>query len=198
MAQSGLSDILDRRCGVTLRRHLGGHLTTAQITTLDPRFSSPGAAPVPWGVTEAALKDAEVFWVTTVRRDGRPHVVPLLAVWHAGALYFCTGVEEQKYRNIEANNHVVLTTGCNRYREGLDVVVEGEAIQTRDEALLNALATEWQTKFDWIFEVRDGVFHDPQGGDAPMFEVRPSKVLAFGRGEQSTQTRYRSRSVTAP
>jgi hypothetical protein len=49
----------------------------------------------------------------------------------------------------------------------------------------------WQSKFDWTFEVRDGVFHDPQGGDAPMFEVRPSKVLAFGRGAQYSQTRYR-------
>jgi general stress protein 26 len=166
-------------------------MATEPITKIDPRFSSPEAMAVPWSKTDAALRSAEVFWVTTVRRDGRPHVVPLLAVWHEGALYFSTGATEQKYRNIESNNHVVLTTGCNLFREGLDVVVEGTAVQTRDETLLHQLAAMWLAKFDWKFEVREGVFHDPEGGDAPVFEVRPSKVLAFGRGEGYTQTRYR-------
>jgi general stress protein 26 len=166
-------------------------MTNQPATKLDPRFSSPDAAAVPWSEAEVALEQAEIFWVTTVRRDGTPHVVPLLAVWHNGAIYFSTGATEQKYRNIEANNRVVLTTGCNVYREGLDVVIEGVAVQTSDEALLHTLATMWHEKFDWTFEVRDGVFHDPEGGDAPMFEVRPTKVLAFGRGDQFTQTRYR-------
>ena len=161
------------------------------VTKLDPRFSSPDAQAVPWNDADAALNRAEIFWVTTVRADGRPHVVPLLAVWHQGALYFSTGAEEQKYKNIEANSRVVLTTGNNVYRQGLDVVVEGEAVQTKDEALLQALAAIWQERFDWTFEVRNGVFHDPEGGDAPMLEVRPTKVLAFGRGEKFTQTRYR-------
>lgn len=166
-------------------------MTKQPTTKLDSRFSSPDAKAVPWSDVEDTLERAEVFWVTTVRRDGRPHVAPLLAVWHEGAVYFCTGATEQKYRNIEANNRIVLTTGCNAYREGLDVVIEGEAVQARDEALLRQLAAKWQAKFDWTFEVRDGVFHDPEGGDAPMFEVRPTKVLAFGRGEQYTQTGYR-------
>ena len=166
-------------------------MTNPPATKLDPRFSSKDAQAVPWSETEAALERAEVFWVTTVRRDGRPQVSPLLAVWYEGAAYFSTGATEQKYRNIEANNRVVLTTGCNVFREGLDVVIEGEAIQTQDEGLLHRLAEMWQSKFDWTFEVRNGVFHDPEGGDAPMFEVRPTKVLAFGRGEQYTQTRYR-------
>ena len=166
-------------------------MPTNPPTKLDPRFSSPEAQAVPWSEAEAALRRAEIFWVTTVRKNGRPHVVPLLAVWHEGAAYFSTGAEEQKYKNIAANRHVILTTGNNAYREGLDVVIEGEAVQTKDEALLQTLAALWQEKFDWTFEVRDGVFHDPEGGDAPMFEVRPTKVLAFGRGERFTQTRYR-------
>ena len=160
-------------------------------TKLDPRFSSADTQAVPWKHAEDVLNRAEIFWVTTVRVDGRPHVVPLLAVWHQGAVYFSTGAGEQKYKNIAANRQVVLTTGNNAYRQVLDVVVEGEAVQTKDEALLQTLAAKWQEKFDWTFEIRNGVFHDPEGGDAPMFEVRPTKVLAFGRGEHFTQTRYR-------
>jgi general stress protein 26 len=164
---------------------------TDPTTKLDTRFSSPEATAVPWSTAEAALRDAEIFWITSVRTDGRPHVAPLLAVWLDGNAYFSTGAEEQKYRNIEANNRVILTTGNNRYREGLDVVIEGEAVRTSDDALLHRLAAMWKEKFDWTFEVRNGVFHDPEGGDAPMFEVRPSKILAFGRGDKFSQTRYR-------
>ena len=162
------------------------------VTKLDPRFSSPDAQAVPWSEADAALNRAEIFWVTTVRADGRPHVVPLLAVWHQGAVYFSTGAEEQKYKNIEANRHVVLTTGNNAYRQGLDVVVEGEAVQTKDEALA-ATRSPRSGRRSSTGRSRSETASSTirEGGDAPMFEVRPTKVLAFGRGEKFTQTRYR-------
>ena len=49
---------------------------------------------------------------------------PVVAVGTGGALCFSTGEEEQKYVNLRANPHVVLTTGCNSWDHGLDVVVE--------------------------------------------------------------------------
>jgi Pyridoxamine 5'-phosphate oxidase len=75
------------------------------------------------------LEAAELFWISTVRADGRPHVTPLVAAWLDGAIHFHTGADEQKAANLRANPHVVLTTGCNRWNEGLDVVVEGEAVR---------------------------------------------------------------------
>ena len=54
-------------------------------TELDGRFSDPGAEPTPWPQTERTLREAQLFWISTVRRDGRPHVTPLVAVWHGGA-----------------------------------------------------------------------------------------------------------------
>ena len=71
--------------------------------------------------------DAQLFWVTTVRPDGRPHSTPLVAVWLDDALHFCTGPTEQKAHNLVANPHVLLTTGDNGWKGGLDVVVEGPA-----------------------------------------------------------------------
>jgi hypothetical protein len=41
---------------------------------LDARFSAPDAAPTPWADVDPALQDAELFWISTVRADGRPHV----------------------------------------------------------------------------------------------------------------------------
>jgi general stress protein 26 len=151
---------------------------------LDPRFSEPESQATPWSDTERALASAELFWITTVRADGRPHVSPLVAVWHDGALHFSTGAAEQKAVNLRTNRHVVVTTGCNTWDRGLDVVLEGDAVRVTDDARLAALAQAWARKWDgrWEFEARDGAFHHPGGGEALVYAVHPSKVLAFGKG----------------
>lgn len=162
-------------------------------TTLDERFSDAGAEAVSWDRTREALEAAQITWVTTVRADGRPHVTPLVAVWQDGAYHFCTGPEEQKARNIEANPHVVLTTGCNRWDEGVDVVVEGEARRVTDPATLERLAAEWAKKWDgqsWQFQAAEGGFQHEEGGLGLVFAVEPTKVLAFGKSP-FTHTRHR-------
>jgi general stress protein 26 len=174
---------------------------TSPHAELDDRFSSPGAAPRPWSEVVEALERAEIFWLSTVRRDGRPHVTPLPAMWLDGALHFCTGPTEQKARNIEGNPQVTLTTGSDRFGSGLDIVVEGRAEQVTDEDRLGRLAELWASKLDWKFEVVDGGFQErqPPGatgdtderGVALVFGVAPTKVLAFGKGEPFSQTRYR-------
>jgi general stress protein 26 len=162
-------------------------------TELDARYSGPGTTATSWEEAVRVLEEAELFWLTTVRSDGRPHVTPLVAVWVDGALHFSTGVDEQKERNLRANPHVVLTTGCNTWDRGLDIVVEGDAVLATDEALLQRLADAWRQRWDgqWDYEVRDGRFHavdEAAGGAAGaergplVFTVDPTKVLAFGKG----------------
>jgi nitroimidazol reductase NimA-like FMN-containing flavoprotein (pyridoxamine 5'-phosphate oxidase superfamily) len=73
---------------------------TTPSTELDPRFSEPGAQPTSWQDTLEAIKQAEMFWISTVRADGRPHVTPLVAVWLDDALHFSTGAGEQKAFNL--------------------------------------------------------------------------------------------------
>jgi len=160
------------------------------VTELDARFSEPGAIATEWAETRRALETAEMFWICTVRADGRPHVTPLVAVWLDGALHFSTGAGEQKAVNLRSNPHVILTTGCSRWDEGLDVVVEGDAVQVTDDGVLERLAAAWATKWDgrWQFEARDGAFHHPSG-EALVFSVRPAKILAFGKGS-FTHTRH--------
>src|SRR5215467_4624145 len=84
----------------------------------DTRFSNPQAEPTPWDDIVAVLKAAELYWLTTVRADGRPHVTPLIGAWHDGAMHFTTGLGEQKARNLQASPSVALTTGTNTWNEG--------------------------------------------------------------------------------
>jgi nitroimidazol reductase NimA-like FMN-containing flavoprotein (pyridoxamine 5'-phosphate oxidase superfamily) len=161
------------------------------VTTLDERFSDPDAVATGWEETRRLLETAELFWITTVRADGRPHVTPLVAVWLDAAIHFATGAAEQKAVNLAGNPHVILTTGCNGWDRGTDVVIEGDAEQVTDDDQLKRLADAWATKWDgrWRYEARDGAFHH-QPGAALVFSVTPTNVLAFGKGTFS-HTRHR-------
>ena len=155
-------------------------------------FSDPKATATPWARARGVLEKAGVFWLSTVRPDGRPHVTPLVAVWVDGSLYFCTGPDEVKAKNLARNARCILTTGCNAFRKGLDVVVEGEVGVVTDEPLLRRLVATWKRKYDdfWHFEVRDGAFHH-EAGKALVFEVAPNKAFAYSRGRKYSATRYR-------
>ena len=159
--------------------------------TIDSRFSDPQAAPTAWEDAARALEQAELYWITTVRTDGRPHVTPLIGVVVDGVPHFCTGPEEQKGRNLERDARVALTTGTNTWAAGLDVVVEGTAqrVTSRDE--LRRLADAYVAKYgeEWRFGVGDGMF-EGEGHRAVVFRIEPAKVLAFAKAPHA-QTTYR-------
>jgi uncharacterized pyridoxamine 5'-phosphate oxidase family protein len=160
--------------------------------TIDKRFSDAEAKPTPWPVAFGVLQRAELYWITTVRADGRPHVTPLIGVAADDTVYFCTGLDEQKGRNLQHNDQVALTTGTNAWAKGLDVVVEGRAIQIADDDELRRLAAAWVAKYgdEWHFDVYDGMFRHSDGGGAAVFRIEPTKVLAFAKNPHG-QTTYR-------
>jgi nitroimidazol reductase NimA-like FMN-containing flavoprotein (pyridoxamine 5'-phosphate oxidase superfamily) len=165
----------------------------APATDLDARFSDETAVATDWEETRRVLERAELFWISTVRADGRPHVTPLVAVWLDDAIHFATGSGEQKAVNLRTNQNVILTTGCNQWERGLDVVVEGEAVRVTDDSVLERLRARWTTKWDgrWQYEVRDSGFQHEGGDDLVLvFSVKPVKVLAFAKGTFG-QTRHR-------
>lgn len=163
----------------------------APVTDVDARYGAPGAGPVPWSEAQELLAHAELYWISTVRPDGRPHVTPLLAVWHDGALHVGTGADERKARNIAENPLVTVTTGRNDRVGGTDVVLEGTAQRVLARDALTALAVAWEEKYgaEWHFDVVDGGFG---GGNGVVWVLRiePSTVFAFGKAPYS-QTRYR-------
>jgi hypothetical protein len=135
------------------------------VSELDSRFSSEDATATMWADAREQLERAQVYWLSTVRAGGRPHVTPPIAVWLDGALYFCTGPTEQKAKN---------------------------AVKVGDDGELRRVAEAYETKYgtDWHFDVKDGAFHH-EGGEAWVFEVAPVKAFGFAKGEPFGQTRFR-------
>jgi pyridoxine/pyridoxamine 5'-phosphate oxidase len=147
-----------------------------QVTAKIHGFSEPDSSPTPWATGLEQVRAADTFWLSTVRPDGRPHVTPLIAVWHADALWFVTGPEERKAVNLAQNPSCLVTTGRSDLAEGaLDVVLEGRAEQVSDEE-----------------ELRDGAFSDRGfGGRVIVFRLRPVRGLGFRKGDRFSQTTWR-------
>ncbi|MFS3127540.1 pyridoxamine 5'-phosphate oxidase family protein [Nocardioides sp. Bht2] len=156
---------------------------------LDPRFSSDGAEALPWPTASDRLAAAPLYWLTTVRADGRPHVTPLVGLWTDDTFVFCTGPDEQKRRNLATSPGLCVTVGDNTWDAGLDVVVEGDAVQLRGRDALSPLAAAYLAKYgdDWAFEATEEGFGE--GDDhADVFVVRPHKVLAFAKSPHGQTT----------
>jgi general stress protein 26 len=171
-------------------------MTTGKI---DPRYGDASAAAPSWDEIAQLLTDAQLYWIITVRADGRPHAVPLVGVWQGGTFAFCTGADEQKQRNLDTNPRVAVTTGNtghDGWDNGKDIVLEGTAERVTDSADLQALADAWYAKYgdDWKFEVRDQEFVEvshsggASGGGARVYRVRVDKAIAFG--DTHGQTKY--------
>jgi len=169
------------------------------VTTLNRAYSDTDANPTSWSDAREQLEAAGISWLSTVRPDGRPHVTPLITIWLDDSLYFSTGPDERKAHNLEANQHVVLTTGSNDAERGLDLIVEGDAIPVTDQAELRRAADAWVAKYGefWRYDVVDGGFQHPRtGGMVLVFRVAPRVGFGFGRGQSFesggfSQTRWR-------
>jgi uncharacterized pyridoxamine 5'-phosphate oxidase family protein len=163
------------------------------VAELATTFSSDDALVAEWTQGRNGLQDAQVYWLSTVRPGGRPHVTPLLAVWLDGALYFCTGSTERKAKNLMQNNHCVLTTGCNGI-DGLDLVVEGDAMKVSDEAELRSIAETYESKYGAHLTAPEGTWFGLgdaiRNGETLVYRVAPSTAFGFAKGTSFGQTRW--------
>src|SRR5215208_98045 len=136
--------------------------------TTEQLYLTQDATPAPWAEARVRLADADPYWLATVRPEGLPHLVPILAVWVDGALHFVASPTSRKPRNIARDPHCVITAR----REPFDLVVEGTAAKVSDEARLRRVAEVYMTKYGWPVSVRDGAFY---GEGAPTADPPRTK-----------------------
>jgi hypothetical protein len=87
---------------------------------------------------------------------------------------------------------VVLTTGCNHLEPGLDIVVEGAAVPVTDTSVHERLYQTWLIQWGegWPIQMHDGVLCEESGEPLLVFSVTLTKIFAYARGDQWSQTRY--------
>ena len=129
-----------------------------------------------WAWAEKRLLASHNYYLTTVRPDGTPHVMPLWGIWVDDRLYFSTGAKSVKARNLAANAACVICTE----NAAEAVVVEGTASTIASPARITELSPHYAKKYK-------GYTLDPKMG--PIFEVRPK--VAFGLREKTFKSTTR-------
>ncbi len=75
---------------------------------------------------DGMLRTAPVIWLSSVRPDGSPHLVPIWFSWDGEAIIVASKPGAQKVRNIRSSRRVTLALG--EAEDDFDVgIVEGEA-----------------------------------------------------------------------
>jgi Pyridoxamine 5'-phosphate oxidase len=150
--------------------------------------------PLPWSAVESRLTRGGWFWLATVRPDGGPHVVPVLAAWSNPVLYVASKATSRKSRNLAANSHCVLTTDTG----DLHVIVEGQARRLREDADMTRASAAFDSVNGWptrvVGDELDADYGAPTSGGPPyaVFEITPTKAFAFPTdGVTTTPTRWR-------
>jgi hypothetical protein len=147
--------------------------TPAEITNLD-RYGYPE---LPWSrpgdlLAASPTQSNITFFLGTVRPDGRPHAAAIGALWLDGDLYFTSGPETRKARNLAANP--ACTISCRL--EGIDLVLEGDATRVTDGPTLEKVASLYRAG-GWPAQVEGDAFTAPFS--APSAGPPPWQLYRF-------------------
>src|SRR5215218_5036463 len=137
----------------------GDRMAEQEPASAQPLSAEDARSPS-WRETRARLEDAQFYWLATARPDGRPHLMPILAVWLDGALHFSAGPATRKSRNLEQQSQCSIAVDS----DDLHLIVEGTAEKVMNSARLERLAEAYSTKYGWDVTAHGGAFY---GDGAP-------------------------------
>ncbi|MDH3249884.1 MAG: pyridoxamine 5'-phosphate oxidase family protein [Acidimicrobiia bacterium] len=129
-----------------------------------------------WGPVETRLRDSLHYWMTTVRPDGRPHVVPRWGVWLDARFWYDGSPTTVHARNVRTN------PACTLHLESgtQAVILEGTSRPADPPGLeLGArLASEFGRKYgDHGYSPAADSWEGPDAGGLVTFT--PDKALAW-------------------
>jgi nitroimidazol reductase NimA-like FMN-containing flavoprotein (pyridoxamine 5'-phosphate oxidase superfamily) len=162
-----------------------------------------GAPIIPWetvhkrmqnGFTQAPKTGGpgrHTAWLSTVRPDGKPHVMPIGVLFVDNAFYFNTGPKTRKARNIARNPSSVITIATDDF----DLVIQGPARRIEDTAHLQRIADAFKKQGWEPTVVKGGLtakYSAPSAGPPPwnVYEVKPETIFALGTADPYGATRW--------
>ena len=165
--------------------------------------AADGLAPIDWANVVKTLEagtppapdahNRRTTWLSTVNKDGSPHLTAVGALWLEGAYWFQTGSNTRKGRNVARDARCSIATSIR----DADVVVEGEAERVTDRPTLERLAKAWADQ-GWPAEIHQsgtGItapFNAPALGPPPwnVYRLTPHSATVVLGVEPGGLTRF--------
>jgi hypothetical protein len=142
---------------------------------IEPGYGIPKSlkGTLPWSWAREGLDEALIYWVASVRPDGRPHVTPIWGAWVDEAFWMEGSPRTRRFRNLAENPAAVVTV-----ERGNDaIIVEGDCARVTelDAGLVERLRAGYAK-----YQSSHGYVPDPadwqRGG---IWRVTPRKVLGW-------------------
>lgn len=142
-------------------------------------FASSKKGLLPWKWAEKRLKKSRQFQIATTRPDGRPHLMIIWALWMDGLLYFSTGTETVKARNLKRNPNCSVCTD----KPAEAVVLEGAVETERDVKTIRRFIALYEKKYKYkLGKMGERMI----ALEDPVFYLRPK--VGFGLWEKKFDT----------
>ena len=151
------------------RRRKTPRASRPQMAGYGIKDAKSGDGLLKWNWAVDRLTNARNYFLTTVRSNGRPHMMPIWGVWIDNAFYFSTGRTSVKARNLERNSNCVLCPGDADEA----VIAEGVASKITNKTILKKFNAVYLKKYDY----------DLSTMTEPIYVVRPRVV--FGQIEKT-------------
>jgi hypothetical protein len=156
---------------------------TAIVERLDER-----SAPAP------EAHNSRTTWLTTINKDGTPHVTAVGALWLDGTFWFQTGAGTRKARNVSLDPRCTIAVSIR----DADVVIEGDASRVTAPDKVARLAAAWASN-GWPAEPDasgSGItapFNAPSQGPPPwnVYRIEPRSATVTLGSEPGGLTRFR-------
>jgi len=155
-----------------------------------------GNAPLLWSrphdLFEAGIFFGRPAFLGTTRPDGRPHAAGIATLWLDGDIFFTSGPETRKSRNLATNPVCTISASLAT----IDIVLQGEAVRVTDGSTLERLAARCR-EGGWPVQVEDdaftGQYSAPSAGPPPWHLYRFTFHTAIGNAtaEPHGATRWR-------
>ena len=120
-----------------------------------------GAGLLPWSRVSERMRGSYIYWVSTTRKDGRPHSIPVWGIWLDETLYFSNGALTA--RNLTRDPRVSVNL-----ESGEDVVIiEGVVEIASAKPLIRRINRAYNEKYLW------------EGSQEVWFALRPRVAFAW-------------------
>ena len=120
-----------------------------------------GMGLIPWSRVSSRMQASYIYWVSTTRKDGRPHSIPVWGIWLDETLYFSNGALTARNVGRDPRVSVHLESGEDA------VIIEGVVENASGKALVKRINAEYNAKYLW------------EGSQDVWFALRPHVAFAW-------------------
>jgi PPOX class probable F420-dependent enzyme len=123
------------------------------------------------------LRSEPIIWLSTVRADGRPHLVPVWFLWDGSTILIFSQPDNQKIRNLRQNVNVALALEATN--DGEDVAIFEGTAALLDEKTADLITSAYIEKYGKMMEAMGWQAEGMAASYSQPIHVTPTKVITW-------------------